>query len=67
LDFLFDLFGVGHNLRMTLQTDYEIEISDDSKVTTSEEFPSFQDKPTININGKESSSKPKRRCRFNQK
>ncbi|CAF3341972.1 unnamed protein product, partial [Rotaria socialis] len=43
------VFGLGYNFRMAWNKDYEIEISDDSEATISEEFPSFRDKPTINI------------------
>ncbi|CAF2008207.1 unnamed protein product [Rotaria magnacalcarata] len=49
LDLLFNVFGLGYNFRMAWNKDYEIEISDGSEATTSEEFPSFRDKPTINI------------------
>ncbi|CAF4112900.1 unnamed protein product, partial [Rotaria magnacalcarata] len=40
------------NFRMALNKDYEVEISDDSAVTASEEFPSFRDKPATNIKEK---------------
>ncbi|CAF4443943.1 unnamed protein product, partial [Rotaria magnacalcarata] len=40
------------NSRMALNKDYEVEISDDSEVTVSEEFPSFRDKPATNIKEK---------------
>ncbi|CAF3991637.1 unnamed protein product, partial [Rotaria magnacalcarata] len=40
------------NCRMALNKAYEVEISDDSEVTASEEFRSFRDKPATNIREK---------------
>ena len=37
------------NFCMTLNKDYEIDISDDSEATACEEFLGFRDKPTTNI------------------
>jgi len=52
---------------MELNKDDEIEISEDSEATIGEGSDSFRDKPTTNIKeNKISSSKPKRRCIFNQ-
>ncbi|CAF4863590.1 unnamed protein product, partial [Rotaria socialis] len=52
LDFPFNVFGFIDNFRMALNKDYEVEISDDSEATASEEFSCFQDKPATNIKEK---------------
>ncbi|CAF4700923.1 unnamed protein product, partial [Rotaria socialis] len=52
LDFPFNVFDLIDNFCMAVNKDYEVEISDDSEATASEEFPSFRDKPATNIKEK---------------
>ncbi|CAF1608617.1 unnamed protein product, partial [Rotaria magnacalcarata] len=50
--FLVNVFGFSDNFCMALNKDYEVEISNDSEATASEELPSFRDKPATNIKEK---------------